>query len=551
MNGNIKWLSSNLGKLKKNYFLIILLSAISSALMVFFALSIKDLINCALATDATYRLLIRQSVISFVLLASSVLISLLNKILTDKCRFLLEIKIKKKMFLSLVDKDYLAVTKFQSGEVLNRVQRDSEIVANGIVILPTLVSMVIKIVLSVAVLLGLQPLFTLILIAVGIVCIGLSLLFRRYFKKLHKATRESDGRVMSFFNEGFNNVIALKVFSSKKKLEDTCSNLTEKYKNALLKQRNLYSALISAFSFGFMALYLATIIWGGVGFIRHDDSMSFGLILSMIQLIAILQSPFANISAVISVYYEMLSSVDRLKELENLPEDKAYDLVDPEAYNSVSRICGKSLTFDYGREKVFVNAEFSIGKGDVCLIKGRSGIGKSTLFKLLLGVLSGYEGELYFDSGDSRLPINASTRSLFSYVPQGNMLFYGTIRDNVCLLNEKATESEIQSVIETCALDFINDFKDGLDTVVGEGGVGLSEGQAQRVAIARAVLSKRPILLLDEATSSLDSLTETKILSNIKNKAKDMTVILISHRPMPKDLADITLTFKDGVILKE
>jgi ATP-binding cassette subfamily B protein len=182
------------------------------------------------------------------------------------------------------------------------------------------------------------------------------------------------------------------------------------------------------------------------------------------------------------------------------------------------------------------------------VITGPSGIGKSTLLKLLLGVFCPDSGELYLQCGEERVPVDRSTRRLFAYVPQGNLLFSGTLRENLIVTAPQATEAALQQAVYVSAMDeFLPQLPQGLDTYIGESGAGLSEGQAQRLAIARAVLGGAPVLLLDECTSALDAETEQKVLQRLRALPK-RTCIAVTHRPAARALCDWRLELGEGKI---
>jgi ATP-binding cassette subfamily B protein len=238
-----------------------------------------------------------------------------------------------------------------------------------------------------------------------------------------------------------------------------------------------------------------------------------------------------------------------IEQIENEPLSEQIDKW--EIYSRLKGISAENLTFAYDRDKVLKNASLYINKGDFVMISGASGVGKSTLIKLLMGVYSPDDGELYADLNDEKVSFGVGTRSLFSFVPQGNMIFSGTLRDNVTFIKSDASEKEIENALRISeAESFIKELPKGLDTVVGEDGVGLSEGQVQRIAIARAVLANRPIMLLDESTSALDEETERKVLDNLKT-LKDITLIIISHKKAAAKICNRKIKVRDKKFIEE
>ncbi|MGN1122940.1 MAG: ATP-binding cassette domain-containing protein, partial [Eubacterium sp.] len=210
-----------------------------------------------------------------------------------------------------------------------------------------------------------------------------------------------------------------------------------------------------------------------------------------------------------------------------------------------------NISFKYDRDIILDSTSLSIKKGDFTAIMGISGIGKSTLLKLLLGVFNPQEGAISLKLSDGEIPVDKYTRRLFSYVPQGNMLISGTIRENLTFINSDVTEQEIEQAIRiSCAKQFIDDLPLGLETVIGEKGMGLSEGQVQRLAIARSILSKAPVLLLDEATSALDENTEKEFLTNLR-QLDGVTCIIVSHKKAALEICNKRIQIINGKIISE
>jgi ATP-binding cassette subfamily B protein len=243
----------------------------------------------------------------------------------------------------------------------------------------------------------------------------------------------------------------------------------------------------------------------------------------------------------------MIAAAERLMELEQIPVEQEAMEVDPwEIYKQSELICGEKLRFAYDRDEVLCDASFTLPKGAFAVVTGPSGIGKSTILKLLLGVFRPDDGKLCLKSGEKEITLDRTTRRLFSYVPQGNLLFSGTLRENLTIVKPQATEEEIAQALYVSAMeDYLPQLPKGLDTVLGESGAGLSEGQAQRLAIARAVLGGAPILLLDECTSALDAKTERVVLERLK-ALPGRTCIAVTHRSAAMKLSDCQLELSKG-----
>lgn len=551
-NTTYRWINDSVGKTRGIYVLLILSSALQSVLMVFFALAVKDLVNCAVYGTSNVSVIIKNASITVLVATLAFVLGGINKVLMEKCRITAETNIKKRVFNNLLKKDYSKISAFKSGDILNRLINDSSIVANGYsTLFPTLVSMLTKMLLAIIVLVILQPIFTLFLCLSGILMMVISLFLRRFFKKLFKKTREVQSEVVAFVNETTSNLLAVKVFASEDKFTKIADGTFDRYKTVFKRQKYLSSLLSTMLGYVFVMIYVITVIWGAFGIFYNWSGIDFGMLTAMLQIVNQLQSPFANLTGLLSVYYETLASAERIIEIENVKEQTETEKVDyNQVYADLKSIELKDVTFAYDREKILDGASLSIKKGDVVIIKGTSGIGKSTLMKLLLGVYDSFEGKITLNLENKEINLSSGERGLFAYVPQGNLLFSGTILENVCFLNDNATNEQIQKAMDVACLDFVNDFPSGINTVIGEKGQGLSEGQSQRVAIARAIMSNRPILLLDEATSALDEKTESQILSNIKNLGDNKTVVMISHKTACDEISTRTIRIVDGKIVE-
>ena len=268
------------------------------------------------------------------------------------------------------------------------------------------------------------------------------------------------------------------------------------------------------------------------------------------QLVNQIQSPLSALAGVIPTFYSIIASAERIMEIENYSDELEIsdDIGDRyEYYNKLQRIEFDSITFKYNRDFVFENASVTVKKGDFAAITGISGIGKSTLLKLLLGVMSPQEGEIRLVTDSSQRQVDRDTRKLFSYVPQGNMLLSGTLRENITFMCEGSDEEIDRAIRLSCSDEFVSQLPDGLETVVGERGLGLSEGQIQRIAIARAILYDAPILLLDEATSALDEATEERLLKNLR-ALDNRTCIIITHKPAALNVCNKEIRIEDRKI---
>lgn len=443
----------------------------------------------------------------------------------------IEMQIRQGVFSMILKKQYGEVNKIHSGEILNRLTSDVDIVVNGIVsLIPQAISMLTKIVAGLVVLFSIDARFTGLVLAVGgLVCI-FSRIYSRHFKYLHKEVQRTNGVVRSYMQECLENIVVIKSFVNE---QAVCGKLNDfqrdNYKIRI--KRNAISNIANTLVYVmFTAGYYAALAWGALQI--SAGVMTFGTLTAFLQIIQQIKAPFRNVSGLIPQYYSMQASAERLMELEEMEEEQAESKIsDVHRFQKEFRaITAEDVVFSYVEgEPVLENVSLRIEKGELLAIVGESGIGKSTLMKLLLHLMSCDKGHLYLETDSGKIEIDAGTRNVFSYVPQGNMIMSGTIRDNITFCNEDVTDEEIKRAAQTaCIWEFIETLPNGLDTVLTERGEGLSMGQVQRIAIARAILDDAPILLLDECTASLDKDTEWQVLQNLK-KMNTKTIICISH----------------------
>lgn len=443
----------------------------------------------------------------------------------------IEMRIRQGVFSMILKKQYGEVNKIHSGEILNRLTSDVDIVVSGIVsLIPQAISMLTKIVAGLVVLFSIDARFTGLVLAVGgLVCI-FSRIYSRHFKYLHKEVQRTNGVVRSYMQECLENIVVIKSFVNE---QAVCGKLNDfqrdNYKIRI--KRNAISNIANTLVYVmFTAGYYAALAWGALQI--SAGVMTFGTLTAFLQIIQQIKAPFRNVSGLIPQYYSMQASAERLMELEEMEEEQAESKIsDVHRFQKEFRaITAEDVVFSYVEgEPVLENVSLRIEKGELLAIVGESGIGKSTLMKLLLHLMPCDKGHLYLETDSEKIEIDAGTRNVFSYVPQGNMIMSGTIRDNITFCNEDVTDEEIKRAAQTaCIWEFIERLPNGLDTVLTERGEGLSMGQVQRIAIARAILDDAPILLLDECTASLDKDTEWQVLQNLK-KMNTKTIICISH----------------------
>lgn len=517
-----------------------------------FALASKNVIDTAvaMASGETAGNLIEASLVLVGLILLQLGMQIVVSELTVRVNGKLNIECKRRLFSALIHKEAACVFRYHSGELLNRLTGDISVVTNAISsLIPDLIHYVTRAAVSFGVLFVLDKWFSLICLAALPIVLIAARLYRKKMKNLHKRVQESDGKTRSFMQESLANLLVIKSFGSETRVTERATALQTENFHLSLKRAHISILSNIVFFIAMTAGYYFALAWGAFRLSR--GLMSFGSLTAILQLVEQLQSPFRSLSSLLPQYYAMTASTERLLELENLPEENLQqnDFDRSEAYRNAEWFCAEHVTFSYEGKKVLDDVSFRLRKGDFAAVTGLSGAGKSTLLKLFLGIMEPEQGEIFLlgKSGE-KLLLGAETRALFAYVPQGNLILSGTIRENIAFAKESASEEEIISAAKHAEIwEEIQKLPQGLDTVLGEGGTGLSEGQVQRLAIARALLYDAPVLLLDECTSALDEKTEKAVLENLI-AMQSKTCLTVSHKAAAKECCNVNFYVENGKI---
>lgn len=551
-NSILKWLSSVTGKYKLHIILLAILQGILGGSSVLYAMLLRNTIDSAAVRSKADFWLNLWLVIGLV--AAQILLRAVVRWLEESSRSAIENIYKSRLFEVLLKKDYAAVTDTHSGEWLNRLTSDTQVTANGMIeILPGILGMAVKMIDALVMLLIIEPKFLYVLIPGGAVLIVLTYAFRRVLKRLHKAIQENDGSLRVFLQERLGSLMIVRTFSAEKQSVVQANEKMADHRRARLKRNHFSNVCNIGFSVAMNGMYLLGLGYCGLGII--GGTVSYGTLTAVLQLISQIQSPFANITGYLPKFYAMTASAERLREAESFADDC---LTEPKTKEEIQRFYDKDFSgislrnifFTYRSndgESVLHGLNLEIQKGQYIAFTGHSGCGKSTVLKLMMCLYHADSGEMLLKKADgTAIPLTSQWHRLFAYVPQGNQLMSGTIREIIAFGDTERmydTDGINRALHISCADDFVQELESGVDTVLGERGTGLSEGQMQRIAIARAIFSDNPILLLDEATSSLDENTEKRLLENIR-KMTDKTVVIITHRPAALEICDSVINFE-------
>lgn len=529
---------------------------------VFYALLLRGLIDGAVAHDS--KKMLTFCVLFAALVAGQIALRAVLRFLEEYAKATYENAFKSRLFAGLLTHNYGAVTATHSGEWMNRLTSDTVVVSEGLAtIVPGVAGMITKMAGALVVILIMEPRFAYILVPGGILLVLLTYIFRKQLKKLHKQMQEKDGFVRIFLQEHLGSLMIVKAFGKEAdSLTEAESHMSE-HKKARMRKNHFSNVCNIGFGAVMNGAYVFGAVYGAFGI--YNGTMTYGTFMAMLQLISQIQNPFANITGYLPKYFAMLASAERLMEIEAYAKDKSYGQknYDNTIDNNGAKYSGSidksrksrhspdNSTFGLSHVDftylppvitegdtimpiVLKDYSLMIRKSEFVAFTGPSGCGKSTVLKLMMGLYTVDAGEVY-----------GCDRSMFAYVPQGNQLMSGSIRDIITFSDKNRTgdEAGIHRALQiACADGFIAELEQGIDTLLGERGLGLSEGQMQRLAIARAIYSARPVLLLDEATSALDAGTEEAVLENLRCMT-DKTVIIVTHRPAALKLCDRQIAF--------
>ena len=548
-NPAMSWIFGVSGKLKLGVLFLVLLNSAISISAVAFALVLREAIDGAVSGNK--MVFLKFVIILGLIMIGQIVARGVIRFLDEYVRSGMENVIKTRLYETILSRKYSAITAFHTGELLNRITNDAVVVADGFVqIIPGIIAMLVKLVGAAAVLFVLDYRFSVIFFAGGGLVLIFTTLFRRVMKKLHKDVQAADGVLRSYLSENLGSLMVLKTFGAERKSIDTSKQYMDKHRFMRMKRNRFSNICNVGFGLVMNGGYIFGLCWCSFGILH--GSITYGTLSAVLQLVDQLWAPLANMTGYLPKFYGMLSSAERCMELETLEEEHVESQFSRdycrELYKDMTAIECKNITFRYEDDIILENADISIGKGELITIMGNSGAGKSTLLKLLLAIYEPEKGTLEIKTDKESYALTERYRKMFAYVPQGNFLMSGNVTSAIASLDDTNADVDMDKVRAVahiaCADTFVEKLEHGYDTLIGERGMGISEGQAQRLAIARALYTDAPVLLLDEATSALDEQIEKKVLKNIR-ELTDKTVIIVSHRKAVLEVCDRCVVLED------
>lgn len=528
-----KWIFSYSAKYKWAIAFYVLLGVFSTSLGLVSSVASKYLIDIITGyqTDKLLMLAIIMIGSSAFSLAFDSVISRIS----TKLSIYINNDIQADIFDKIVDADWLAISGYSNGDILNRFNSDiGTVSSNAISWLPTIIIAVYRFAATFFVILHYDWIMALIALGSAPFMLLISKFVIQKQREYSKKVKEMSSQLMTFEVETFYSFDTIKSFGIAPHYSKKLRWWQDKFKDVSLKY-NLFSIKTNII-LSVMGMLVQFIAFGYCLFRLWTRAITYGTMTLFLQQRSNLSSAFNSLVSIIPSFLNCSVSAHRIRELVELPKEvhiAQSSELDAFAENGFS-VRMRDVSFAYvSQNNVITQSQFIARPGEIVALVGPSGEGKTTMIRLILGLVCPQEGEAVIStSGGMEVPMNAETRHLFAYVPQGNTILSGTIAENMRMVKEDATDAEIIEALKiACAWDFVERLPDTIDSKVGERGRGFSEGQAQRIAIARAVLRDAPILLLDEATSALDVTTERQVLKNIIQQKPNKTCIVTTHRP--------------------
>lgn len=437
-------------------------------------------------------------------------------------------ELRYRLFNHLMTSCWYGKEKFHTGDMVNRLGTDvSEV--SGIICytFPSVLVTVFQLLLAFIYLCTMDARLAWILLCVMPVAILTSKLYMRRMRTLNKEIRTTDSRLQEHVQESLSHRTLIRTLEYTPNAVFKMDGLQMRLHNQIRKRTNFGLFSRGMVQTGFDMSYVIAFLWGIRGLMSGE--VTFGMMTAFLQLVMMVQSPVVRLSKQVPAFVRALTSVERMAELEALPLEREVKAVHLQGVLGI-RMESVNFTYPDGKHKVLSDFSFDFSPGSRTALMGETGVGKSTLIRLMLALLHPDSGNIFLYNDESEVAASVDTRCNIIYVPQGNTLLSGTVFDNLLMGNPCATEDEMRKALHTAVADFVFDFPDGLNTLCGESGAGLSEGQAQRIAIARGLLRPGGLLLLDEPTSSLDEATEELLLRRLMTNVYDKTLIIVTHR---------------------
>lgn len=545
LKDELLWLFSLSRCYKKEIFAVTVLSVIGTVFSLTTSLCLKYVIDIVTGTLNQSILLVVLAAVAMLL--GSIFLSAITSRITTKVNVKIQNELQLQVYGTIFNAQWESLREYRKGDLINRINSDASLIASGAVSWwPTVITFAAKFIYTFVLIVMNDP----IMAAIALMSAPVSALLSRFMiRKMHNHSlkvKELSADIMSYQEDSFQNLQYIKSFGISDVINKRLIKKQQEYKEESLNYNKV--TVLMNIIMGLVGITVTFVSYAWGIYRLWEGFITYGTMVMFLQLTLTLSNSFNSILSVIPTTINLGTSAARIISLENLPEEKSTPTAEEKKFinsnfkSGVSINCS-NLSFSYSdkpSERVLKNAGFSAGIGETIAIIGGSGIGKTTFFRLLLGLLEPTEGEITFKGNNNEtIKAGPSTRELIAYVPQGNTIISGTVAENLRLIKKGATDEEIITALKlSCAYDFVSKLPQGINSQIGESGNGFSEGQIQRISIARALIKDAPVLLFDEVTSALDEETEGRLLHNIQTHFKNKTIIFVTHKLNALDISN-------------
>lgn len=545
----IKWLYGILNGYKLAVLGIGLIGTASALLGVYFAWVMKNFIDIATGASAEGNFM-EAALLCVAVLAAQIAVNSLESLVSVKTQTKHANSVRASMFQKLMVTDWQTFCSKHSGDYNNRMLSDVDIVSDFLITaIPSITAMLFELAAAAIVLISLEPYLALLAFLITPIFILLGRIFAKPARVANLNLQQVKGENLSYTQDILQNMAVLRAFEQQ---NESMRKFREQHKTLL--RWNMRKAKLSVFSNAILsvswsATYLLSLVWGALRL--SQGLISFGTMTAYLQLVGQIQDPLLSLAYQVPGIIATSASAERLMEILELTEERNSKTLNATNCTKVGfRL--ENVKFEYKTDDtVLYNVNLEVKPGSMTALIGPTGEGKSTIARLLLALITPLSGNAFLVLPNGKKEeVNASTRCAFTYVPQGNTILSGTVADNLRFAKPDATVEKMTAALAAaCAWDFVEQLPEGLNTVIGEHGTGISEGQAQRIAIARALLRDAPVLILDECTSALDPLTEERVLKNIRKRLNGRACLLITHRQTAVRYCDKVYKLDGGYIV--
>ena len=548
MQRYVKWFFREIARFRWTFVAVLLFQVVGVAISLFYVWLSKDIVDTSVEHfqgDLQRQRIISLAIIFTLVSLSRPILTAIKSYLQSRMAVSMTNSLRQRLFDEMLKTEVDVGRKYHSGDMINRMESDVSAVTNAFcAAVPNLFWAGLQFAAAFACVLYVDLRLSLILVVLLPIAAPAGKFIMKKVRQLTLRIKSSDSRIQSHIQESIQHHTLLRTLEYTDGSSQMLGELQDENYSRNLKRIGFSIIARVLMSLAFTLGYLVAFLWGVRGL--STGVVTYGVMTAILQLVGQLQRPLLQASENLPSLLHCTASIDRLMELEDLPKEEAEDAL---MLGAPAGVRVRNLSFQYpdGEEKVIDNLSFDFKPGSRIAITGRTGIGKTTLLKLILALSRPTSGSIELYDSETSVPVSVKTRCNFAYIPQGNTLFSGTVRENLLMGDRNADEERMKEVLHLAAADFVMDLPEGLDTICSEAGGGLSEGQAQRIAVARGLLRPGSIVLLDEFSSALDPATEEEMLSRLTAKdglCAGKTMIFITHRESILNFCDSELKFE-------